>query len=79
VIGSNWGKTRHPAWTHNLLADPAATVSLDGRQIPVTATRARGAERARLWDLLVVEWPAYATYVERAGGRDIRIFRLTPA
>jgi hypothetical protein len=43
----------------------------------VTATRAEGAERARLWDLLVAEWPAYTTYVQRAGGRDIRIFRLT--
>jgi len=77
VIGSNWGKTRQPAWTLNLLADPRATVTLDGRQIPVTATRAEGAERARLWDLLVAEWPAYTTYVQRAGGRDIRIFRLT--
>ncbi|GAB3872288.1 hypothetical protein GCM10027610_137470 [Dactylosporangium cerinum] len=24
VIGSNWGQAHHPAWTSNLLADPAA-------------------------------------------------------
>ena len=39
---------------------------------------ATGAERERLWQLLVTEWPAYRTYVERAGGREIRVFRLVP-
>ena len=78
VIGSNWGKTAQPAWALNLLADPAATVTLKGAEIPVRATLATGAERERLWRLLVAAWPAYETYVERAGGRDIRVFRLTP-
>ena len=78
VIGSNWGKTGQPAWSHNLLADPRATVTVGGRHLPVTARLATGAERERLWDKLVAEWPAYRTYVERAGGRDIRVFRLTP-
>ena len=78
VIGSNWGKTGQPAWSHNLLADPRATVTVGGRHLPVTARLATGAERERLWERLVAEWPAYRTYVERAGGRDIRVFRLTP-
>jgi deazaflavin-dependent oxidoreductase (nitroreductase family) len=78
VIGSNWGQPRHPAWSLNLLADPAATVTLGGAQLPVRATLAGGAERERLWRLLLAQWPAYQTYVERAGGRDIQIFRLTP-
>lgn len=78
VIGSNWGKTGQPAWSHNLLADPRATVTVGGRHLPVTARLATGAERERLWDKLVAEWPAYETYVKRAGGRDIRVFRLAP-
>ncbi|GAA4702364.1 nitroreductase/quinone reductase family protein [Phytohabitans rumicis] len=78
VVGSNWGKTAQPAWALNLLADPTATVTLKGTDLPVRATLATGAERERLWQLLVAEWPAYETYVERAGGRDIRIFRLAP-
>ncbi|MFI6759508.1 nitroreductase family deazaflavin-dependent oxidoreductase [Micromonospora sp. NPDC050417] len=78
VIGSNWGQTQHPAWSLNLLADPIATVTLGGARIPVRSTLAEGAERERLWRLLLREWPAYQTYVERAGGRDIRIFRLAP-
>ena len=78
VIGSNWGQTQHPAWALNLLADPAATVTLGGARVPVRATLAEGAERERLWRLLLAEWPAYQTYGERAGGRDLRIFRLVP-
>jgi deazaflavin-dependent oxidoreductase (nitroreductase family) len=78
VIGSNWGQARQPAWSLNLLADPRATVTLAGRRVPVLARPSTGAERERLWRLLVAEWPAYETYLERAGGRHIRIFRLAP-
>ncbi|MEV0608850.1 nitroreductase/quinone reductase family protein [Polymorphospora rubra] len=78
VAGSNWGQPRPPAWALNLLADPAATVTVAGRRIPVRAHLATGAERDRLWGLLVREWPAYETYVERAGGRPVHVFRLTP-
>ncbi|MEV0152253.1 nitroreductase family deazaflavin-dependent oxidoreductase [Micromonospora sp. NPDC050686] len=78
VIGSNWGQQHQPGWASNLLAQPAAEVAVKGRRVPVRAELADGAERERLWRLLVTEWPAYRTYVERAGGREIRIFRLVP-
>ncbi len=76
VIGSNWGQTTQPAWSGNLLAHPDAIVTLGGREIPVRATHATGAERDRLFALLLTMWPAYETYVTRAGGREIRVFRL---
>lgn len=79
VIGSNWGQPHHPAWSGNLLADPSATILLDGRTIPVRATLVDGDDRARLRESLLRVWPAYATYETRSGGRDIRIFRLAPA
>ncbi|MEH1168623.1 nitroreductase/quinone reductase family protein [Micromonospora sp. CPCC 205539] len=79
VIGSNWGNAHQPGWAMNLLADPAAEVAVKGRLVPVRAEQAVGAERDRLWQLLVTEWPAYRTYVQRAGGREMRIFRLVPA
>ncbi|WP_076473705.1 nitroreductase/quinone reductase family protein [Micromonospora avicenniae] len=79
VVGSNWGRTHQPGWSMNLLADPAAEVAVKGRRIPVRAEPATGAERDRLWQLLVTEWPAYQTYERRAGGREIRVFRLVPA
>ncbi|MBX7268429.1 nitroreductase family deazaflavin-dependent oxidoreductase [Micromonospora sp. Llam7] len=78
VVGSNWGQTHQPAWALNLLAEPSAEVDVRGRRIPVRAEVVTGAERDRLWRLLVTEWPAYEAYVERAGGREIRIFRLVP-
>ncbi|WP_428961427.1 nitroreductase/quinone reductase family protein [Micromonospora fluostatini] len=78
VIGSNWGQQHQPAWALNLRAQPLAEVTLGGRRFPVRADLATGTERERLWDLLVAEWPAYRTYVRRAGGREIWIFRLAP-
>jgi deazaflavin-dependent oxidoreductase (nitroreductase family) len=79
VVGSNWGKTAHPAWALNLLADPRATVTVGGRRIAVRARLVRGPERERLWGMLTRAWPAYRAYVDRSGGRDLRIFRLEPA
>ncbi|MFF0101329.1 nitroreductase family deazaflavin-dependent oxidoreductase [Micromonospora sp. NPDC005257] len=78
VIGSNWGQQHQPSWTFNLMADPAAEVDVKGRRVPVTAEQVTGEERERLFARLVQEWPAYRTYVERAGGREIRVFRLIP-
>lgn len=79
VVGSNWGQQHQPAWALNLLAQPNAEVDVAGRRLPVRAEMATGPERERLWRVLVAEWPAYEAYVERAGGREIRIFRLVPA
>lgn len=78
VIGSNWGQRQQPGWALNLLARPQAEVAVKGRRLAVRADRATGAERERLWQLLVTEWPAYLTYVRRSGGREIHIFRLVP-
>ncbi|WFE38979.1 nitroreductase family deazaflavin-dependent oxidoreductase [Micromonospora sp. WMMD998] len=78
VIGSNWGQRHHPSWTFNLLAQPAAEIDVRGRRIPVRAEQVVGADRDRLFDRLVHEWPAYRTYVKRAAGREIKVFRLTP-
>jgi deazaflavin-dependent oxidoreductase (nitroreductase family) len=76
VVGSNWGQAQHPAWALNLLANPLAAVAVDGKHFPVRATLATGTERDRLWELVVTGWPAYETYVKRAGGRTIKIFQL---
>lgn len=78
VIGSNWGQQQQPAWALNLVAEPRAVITVSGRKIGVTATLADGAERDRLFALLLAMWPAYATYTERASNRDIKVFRLAP-
>jgi deazaflavin-dependent oxidoreductase (nitroreductase family) len=78
VIGSNWGERRHPAWALNLLARPEATVTRKGRSFPVQAQLLSGRERDRAWRLALEHWPAYQTYAERAGSRDLHVFRLQP-
>ncbi|MEV4642384.1 nitroreductase family deazaflavin-dependent oxidoreductase [Actinoplanes sp. NPDC049548] len=78
VVGSNWGQAHHPAWSANLLANPAARVTVGDREFAVRATLATGEERDRLWQLARRIWPGYDAYAERAEGRQIRIFRLVP-
>jgi deazaflavin-dependent oxidoreductase (nitroreductase family) len=78
VVGSNFGRDHHPAWTGNLLRTPAAEVGYEGRRIPVTAHLLEGTERSDVWPRLVRVWSVYDTYVARAD-RELRVFRLTPA
>lgn len=77
VVGSNFGRDHHPAWSGNLLKTPQATVRFRGRVIPVTATLLTGAEREQAWQSLVRFWPLYQGYTERSG-RKLRVFRLSP-
>jgi deazaflavin-dependent oxidoreductase (nitroreductase family) len=77
VVGSNFGREKHPAWTGNLLKNPEATVSFRGRRIPVTARLLSGEEKAAAWPELTSLWPTYDRYVERSG-RDLRVFHLEP-
>jgi deazaflavin-dependent oxidoreductase (nitroreductase family) len=75
VTGSNFARENHPAWTANLMANPAASVSLHGRRIAVVATRIPDAELDATWRFIERQWPGYREY-ERASGRTLRIFRL---
>ncbi|MFG2329525.1 nitroreductase family deazaflavin-dependent oxidoreductase [Streptomyces sp. NPDC048604] len=76
LIGSNFGRPGHPAWTANLLAHPDAEVSWRGETIPVRAELLAGEERAAVWQTVLGFWPPYATYQARVE-REIRLFRLT--
>lgn len=77
LVGSNFGRTDHPAWTANLLRHPEAEVSWKGRDIPVTAELLVGDARVAAWKELLRFWPPYAAYAARIE-REIRLFRLTP-
>jgi deazaflavin-dependent oxidoreductase (nitroreductase family) len=77
VVGSNFGRDTHPAWTANLIANPDAEVSFDARSTPVRAHLLDEAEKAEAWPRLVTFWPNYDVYTERSG-RDLRVFRLEP-
>ncbi|MFF9842825.1 nitroreductase family deazaflavin-dependent oxidoreductase [Streptomyces sp. NPDC020422] len=78
LIGSNFGRPGHPAWTANLLAHPDAEISWRGESFPVRARLLTGQERAAAWRAALEFWPPYATYQARIE-REIRLFRLTRA
>ncbi|MFF4182174.1 nitroreductase family deazaflavin-dependent oxidoreductase [Streptomyces sp. NPDC001691] len=75
LIGSNFGRPGHPAWTGNLLAHPDAEISWRGRDIAVRARLLDGEERLEAWQAALNFWPPYATYQSRIE-REIRLFRL---
>ncbi|GHA47288.1 hypothetical protein GCM10010329_82200 [Streptomyces spiroverticillatus] len=77
VIGSNFGKPHHPAWTGNLLKTPRASVEHQGRTHTVEARLLQGPERDTTWRAVTDFWPPYASYQQQSG-RQLRLFRLHP-
>lgn len=77
VVGSNFGQQHHPAWTGNLIAQPAATAIVRGRRIPVRAELLAGDEAEAAYQQMVSVTAVYASYRGRTD-REIRVFRLTP-
>ncbi len=75
VVGSNFGRERHPAWSTNLLANPEARASFRGEEFAVRAELLDDSERDRIWPDLLAQWPLFDRYAETSG-RDLRVFRL---
>lgn len=74
IVASKLGLPNHPAWFHNLRADP--DVTLGG--VPMRATVVGDeAERRRLWALADRVFAPYAAY-RRETDREIPIVQLTP-
>jgi len=59
------GIPSHPAWFHNLRAQPDVELERDGQRRPVTARVATVTERERLWPCLVAMYPSYDVYQSR--------------
>ncbi|MEV6770926.1 nitroreductase family deazaflavin-dependent oxidoreductase [Nocardia sp. NPDC051030] len=77
VIGSNFGQAHHPAWTGNLLANPAAEVTIAGQRIPVQAALVTDEKRKEeIFAQFEETTQAYTAYRNRTA-RDLRIFALT--
>jgi deazaflavin-dependent oxidoreductase (nitroreductase family) len=75
VVGSNFGRPHHPAWSTNLIHHPEATVNYRRETFPVVAHQLSEEEKADMWPKLTAMWPVYDRYVERSQ-RDLRVFRL---
>jgi len=78
LVASKAGASRHPAWFHNVRANPDVAVTVDGRRQAVRARVAGNEERERLWAVVCDHYSGYATYQTRTGGRVIPIVVLEP-
>lgn len=62
VIASNAGAPKHPDWYYNLLAHPHVTVEVGRDTYDATAIVTEGAERQRLWERIVEQYPFFADH-----------------
>ncbi len=66
IVASKGGFPRHPAWYHNLLANPDTTVQIGSEHRAVHARVATPEERDRLWALADRAYSGYRDYRARA-------------
>jgi deazaflavin-dependent oxidoreductase (nitroreductase family) len=62
VTGGNAGSDRHPAWYHNLMANPEATVEVGSEAFSAVAVIADEAEREALYELFAAAYPVLDDY-----------------
>ena len=65
IVASKGGYPKHPAWYHNLRANPETTVRIGRELRPVRARVAAGEERSRLWPKAVAIYGGYTGYQQR--------------
>jgi len=78
VTASKGGQPTHPAWFHNLKANPDSTIQIGSEIRDVRARVATDEERERLWPKFVAFYPGYDFLQRNAKGRKIPIVILDP-
>jgi deazaflavin-dependent oxidoreductase (nitroreductase family) len=78
VVASKGGFPKHPAWYHNLKANPDTTMQIGSHEVKVHARVAKPEERDRLWKLAVKAYRGYEDYQARSKGREIPLVILEP-
>jgi deazaflavin-dependent oxidoreductase (nitroreductase family) len=76
VIASNAGAPRHPDWYHNLVAEPAVTVEVDGAEYAATA-RPLDDDHDEVFARIVEQYPFFADH-QQGIDRTIPVVELTP-
>jgi deazaflavin-dependent oxidoreductase (nitroreductase family) len=77
VFASKAGADTNPAWFHNLVANPAATVEVGPDTVEVQALVTQGEERERLFRKQAELFPQFADY-EQKTTREIPVVALEP-
>jgi deazaflavin-dependent oxidoreductase (nitroreductase family) len=76
VVASNGGARAHPAWYHNLKANPRIEVEMGSERFMVLAHALEGPARAALWPRVVAAAQTVAQHQAKTT-RQIALFVLT--
>ncbi len=78
IFASKAGAPTNPAWYHNLVANPSATVEVGSDTLGVNAVLTSGEERERLFKEQAERYPQFADYAQKTT-RQIPVIALEPA
>lgn len=77
IFASFGGAPTNPAWYHNLVANPSASVEVGPETVEVDAVETSGEERDRLFRRQAELYPQFAEY-EQKTTRQIPVIALVP-
>ena len=75
IFAAHAGAANHPAWFHNLVANPETIIEIGTETVPVRARVAIGEERERIWERQKAFYPRFAKYEEQTT-REIPVIVL---
>ena len=75
VVASKGGAPQHPAWYHNLDANPDVAVQVEAEKFKAKARTATAEEKPRLWETMAKIFPNYNEYQQKTT-RDIPVVVL---
>lgn len=78
VVASNWGREEHPAWYHNLRANPKVKLTYGEQTNGYVARVVTGEKREAYWCQARAVNPGLETYRQRSGDRPVPIVVLVP-
>ncbi len=79
LMASSFGRSRYPAWYHNIKANPEVTLAAMGGSAAYLAHETEGEERERLYGLAKQLYRGYGIYEQRTAGiRHVPVLRLAP-
>jgi deazaflavin-dependent oxidoreductase (nitroreductase family) len=74
VVGSNWARPVHPAWSTNLQEAKTARVLRRNNQYEAEVREIVGSERSEAWASILRAWPNYELAQQKVPQRPFRIF-----
>jgi deazaflavin-dependent oxidoreductase (nitroreductase family) len=77
IVASAGGAPNHPAWYHNLKANPKIDVEVGTETFPVVAEEIAGDDREAVWQRVISEKPGFGEYQLKTT-RTLPLLRLTP-